>query len=151
MESERYFALLDTLEREPVLVVADTTLGAVAEGEFRKLRKSVRALGDDPTDDALHATRIKGKRARYAAELLEGKAARDLVDAAKGFQDVIGDHQDAIVAEERLRRLARGSSARAALAVGRLVERQRQRRSQARAAVPAAWARLERASRRAFS
>jgi CHAD domain-containing protein len=115
----------------------------------------VRKLGDEPSDDALHKVRIKGKRARYAAELAEpvtGKPAARFVGRAKRFQDVVGEHQDAVIAEERLRGLASELvSGEAVLATGRMIERQRQRRRDARAAVPQAWAKLERSGRRAWA
>jgi len=47
------------------------------------------------------------------------------IDRAKVVQDVIGDHQDACVAEDRLRALALRGGGKTGLAAGRLVERQR--------------------------
>jgi len=59
---------------------------------------------------------------------------------------VLGEHQDAIVAEARLRELlAKAPSSGAAFAAGRLVERERARKAAARAALPKAWRKLERA------
>jgi CHAD domain-containing protein len=73
------------------------------------------------------------------------------VKRAKAFQDVVGEHQDAVVAEERLRALIPAlASSDAVLAAGRVVERQRLRRREARAALPAVWAKLERSGRRAW-
>ena len=74
MSSDRYFTLLDTIElavAAPRFTGDDTPLAAIAKTEFRKLRRAVRALGEDPSDEELHAVRISGKRARYAAELAE--------------------------------------------------------------------------------
>ena len=48
-----------------------------------------------------------------------------MVERAKRLQDVVGEHQDAVVAEERLRALSEPATA---LLVGRLIERQRARR-----------------------
>ena len=79
MSSDRYFTLLDTIElavAAPRFTGDDTPLAAIARSEFRKLRKAVRALDKIPTDEELHAVRIKGKRARYAAELAEASAER---------------------------------------------------------------------------
>jgi hypothetical protein len=64
---------------------------------------------------------------------------------------VIGDHQDAVVAEGRLRELALRGGGKTGLAAGRLVERQRQRKREARRAYPPAWSRLEKAGRKTFS
>jgi CHAD domain-containing protein len=156
--SDRYHALLEALEaasRAPHARALDAPLDELAGAEFRRLAKAVKRLGDDPTDEALHAVRIKGKRARYAAELAEplvGKPAARVVSKAKSFQDVVGEHQDAVVAEERLRGLVSElGSDEAVLAAGRVVERERRRRLEARAALPRAWAKLERAGRSAWA
>jgi CHAD domain-containing protein len=158
MSSDRYFTLLDTIELAvgaPRFTGDDTSLAAIARTEFRKLRRAVRALSKQPSDDELHAVRIRGKRARYAAELAEastGKAATRFIRRAKRFQDVIGDHQDAVVAESELRRVAGLTRSRtAALAAGRLIERQRDKRRRARKAFPDAWSSLDAAGKRAWS
>jgi CHAD domain-containing protein len=158
MTSDRYFTLLDTIElavAAPRFTGDGKPLGAIAKTEFRKLRRAVRALGKDPSDDDLHAVRIRGKRARYAAELAEastGKAATRFIRRAKQFQDLIGDHQDAVVAEGELRRVAGLTrSQAAALAAGRLIERQEDTKRRKRRAFPKAWTRLEAAGERAWS
>jgi CHAD domain-containing protein len=158
MSEPRYFRLLDRLEAAaaaPQAREADASLEEIAAREFRKLRKAVKALPPDPPDDELHAVRIRGKRARYAAELAEGvvgKPARRFVQDAKRFQDVVGEHQDAVVAEERIRDLlGRTESAQAHLAGGRLIERERARRREARAAFPAAWDALEKSGKKAWA
>ena len=158
MSSDRYFKLLDTIElavTAPRFTGDDTPAAAIAKSEFRKLRKAVRALGQSPSDDELHAVRIKGKRARYAGELAEasrGKTATKFISKAKRFQDVVGDHQDAVVAESELRRAAGLTRSRsAALAAGRLIERQRAKKRRMRRAFPDAWADLDAAGKRAWS
>ena len=74
----------------------------------------------DLPDSALHRMRIQGKRARYAAELRRrprvrrtAQSARRFIEAARELQDVLGDHQDAVVAVRRLRELARVPADRA--------------------------------------
>jgi CHAD domain-containing protein len=155
--SDRYFRLLDAMEaavRGPRVQRGNVSLEKLAAKQFKKLRKSAEQLGPDSSDDELHRTRILGKRARYAAELAEpeaGKAARRLVDRAKSFQDVLGAHQDAIVAEARLRGLlAEQARSGAAFAAGRLVERERQRKREARDDLPKAWRDLDREARKAW-
>jgi CHAD domain-containing protein len=157
LRSDRYLRLLDRIEERlsaTPLPTSPISLREVAGDEFRKLRKAVRALGKQPTDAALHATRIRGKRARYAAELAElvvGKPASSFVRRAKAFQDVVGDHQDAVVAEERIRALlSRAGGTRTGFAAGRLIELQRARRREARAAFPSVWIELNRSGRRAW-
>jgi CHAD domain-containing protein len=157
MTSSRYDQLLDRLEAAAVAPrgqSADVSLSDIAAREFRKLRKAVRSLPPDPPDDQLHAVRIRGKRARYAGELAEGvvgKPARRFVRDAKVFQDVIGEHQDAVVAEHRIRGLLDDAAKpREHFVAGRLVERERERRRLARAGFPAAWATLDRSGKRAW-
>ena len=138
LDSDRYFSLLEALEG-PVATVADEpSLEEIHAAEHRLLRKAVRALGQDAPDDDLHAVRIKVKRARYAAELVGAQA---YVKAAKSLQDVLGEHQDAVVAEERLRALA-AKLPDAAVAAGRLLERERARALKSRDEWEAAWKRL---------
>jgi CHAD domain-containing protein len=143
LDHPRYDALLDRLEAAGDPPPAEESgrgpsLAHLWRAEHTGLRKVVRALGDDPDDDALHAVRIKVKRARYAAELgrLDG-----YVRAAKALQDVLGEHQDAVVAEARLRSLA-AAHPDAAVAAGRLIERERERREGTRDAWRTRWAAL---------
>jgi len=158
LTSERYLRLLDGLEaaaRGPRVQRGEVSLAKLAGKEFKRLRKAAEQLGPDATDAELHRARILGKRARYTAELAEdeiGKPARVFVERAKEFQDVLGAHQDAIVAEARLRGLLADSpGSGAAFAAGRLVERERRRRAQARAELPEAWRELGRAAKDAWS
>jgi hypothetical protein len=65
---------------------------------------------------------------------------------------VAGEHQDAVVAEERIRGLVAASrSQRAVLAAGILIGRQRERRRRAAAELPRAWARLDESVRRVWA
>ena len=153
----RYIALVERLDadtRAPPAARSNRTLRDLAAREFRRLRKAMRALGADPPDDELHAARIAVKRARYAAELAErstGRGATAFIREAKVLQDVLGDHQDAAVAEARIRALV-GARAPAvqAIAAGRVIERQHERRRAARAAYPKAWRDLERRANGVF-
>jgi CHAD domain-containing protein len=126
-----------------------------ARKEFERLAKAMAELAAEPSEDAVHRARIKGKRARYAAELLEddlGKSGSKLISATKRFQDVAGEHQDSVVAEDRIRALLDGTrSQRLALAAGILVARERERRARAVAALPDAWSRVEQAAAKAWS
>jgi CHAD domain-containing protein len=142
LRSDEYLALLDDTARtidelEPSGSAA--TLDELTGEAAAKLCKAVRKLPEEPANEELHAVRKKGKRARYAAEL----AGRDrLVKRAKKLQDVLGEHQDAVVAADRLRELAARAEPERALVAGRLVEREEERRLEARAAWPKAWRKL---------
>jgi len=133
--SDRYLALFDTftaaLDSIPQELAG--TAQTLAAGELRRFEKAAAAVPEEPTDDELHGLRIHAKRARYTAELgaLTGrKRFVRYVDAVVAAQDVIGAHQDAVVAEERLRALV---SPERALAAGRLIELERARRRDSRA------------------
>ncbi len=142
LRSDEYLALLDDTaqtidELEPS--GSAVTLDELADEAFARLRKAVRKLPDAPANEELHAVRKKGKRARYAAELAGWKKP---VKRARKLQDVLGEHQDAVVTAARLRELAAGSAPEQALVAGRLVEREEERRLQARKAWPKAWQKL---------
>ena len=116
------------------------------------MRRAVRALKKKPSDEALHEVRKRGKRARYAAELAGGKRARRFAEAARSFQDVVGHHQDAVVAEERLTAFVpKAKSSDAVFAAGRLLERQHTRRRKARKSLPKAWKKLDRQGRKLWA
>jgi CHAD domain-containing protein len=155
LDSPRYFSLLEKLERAadaPRVRTVDESLRRLAERDFKRLRRSVRALRTTPSDEAVHEVRKRGKRARYAAELAGGKRARKFADAAKSFQDVVGDHQDTVVAEERLTAFVpKAKTPDAVFAAGRLLERQNSRRRQARNSLPKAWKKLDRQGRKLWA
>ena len=127
LADERYFALLDAFAAAVASLpnLDAPGLRPLAAAALRKLDRAARRLPADPPDDELHALRIRAKRARYAAELAavgrSGKKLARYLDALKSLQDVIGEHQDAVVAEDEVRRVGGTTHA---LAAGRLVERQ---------------------------
>jgi len=86
---------------------------------------------------------------RPSAELsgADGGRAERFLSRAKALQDLLGEHQDAVVAERRLRELAlAGVSASEAFVAGRLAERQRVRRERVAKRLPKAWKRLRSSS-----
>lgn len=149
---DRYRLLLREVEGAPEAVTTngDATLEKAARKEFKRLRKVMKDVVQTPTDEAIHRARIKGKRARYATELVEaerGKPAAELISATKRFQDVAGKHQDAVVAEAELRAAVRGLRAqRTLLATGILVAAQQERRRAAAEELPAAWKQVDKAA-----
>lgn len=155
LESARYVALLEELERAaeaPRVRTVDASVANLASAEYRRLRRAMLRLGKNPSDEALHEVRKRGKRARYAAELAGGKRAKRFVELAKSFQDVVGEHQDAVAAEQRLTALVpKTKSPEAVFVAGRLLERQRLRRRKARRSLPKEWKKLERKGRKAWT
>lgn len=120
LESERYFRLLDALDEliaNPPLT-GETRKAAkqapeLLDHDWKRMRKAVRRMenAEDVVeqDHELHEVRKAAKRLRYAAESAEpvlGDEATGLVSRAKEVQEVLGDHQDSVVARELLRQLA---------------------------------------------
>jgi CHAD domain-containing protein len=113
LNSDRYLTLLDAIDE----LVANPD--AVEDDPVRRARKVLRkadrlldqALADG-ADAELHEARKTYKQARYAVEVFEdtgGKRAKKLIKALTDLQDVLGAHQDSVVAREILQDLA-GSS-----------------------------------------
>jgi len=143
--SRRYLDLLDDFaEQIDALAPSgdDATLSDLAKRELKKLRKHAGDTAEDAPDEELHELRKRGKRVRYAYELA-GKDA--VVKRAKALQDVLGEHQDSVVAETVLRDLA-STTPESALVAGRLIERERARRADARSSWRASWKKLARAT-----
>lgn len=157
LSSSRYLELLSRIElagEAPRWNGRRRSVRKLAAREFRKLERAAKALGPAASDAELHRVRVRGKRARYAAELAEaavGKRASRFVGRARKLQDVLGEHQDAVVADERLRELLRTRrDPELAFIAGRLVERQRERMLRARSDAPKTLKKLRRAGRRAW-
>ncbi len=147
LDDERYHLVLARLQLPPRLRprVDSVPLDRVARAQFRALARRVDRLGKRPDHAAVHRLRIALKRARYAAELSSPRDApgRAFVEAAKTLQTLLGEHQDAVVAETLLRTttVVDGATARA-FAAGRIAERQVARRARVMERLPAAWRRL---------
>lgn len=158
MASRRYVRLLDRLveaAEHPRLVVdgsvaARSVLPSLVARPWSRLRRQARQLlrrptSGAPSDDELHALRIRAKRARYAADLAApviGKPARGLVKRLGALQDELGDLHDTVVAEAWLRSAAR-SRGPAGVAAGLMIARLQAERAAHRAAWPDAWARVD--------
>ncbi|HET8787628.1 MAG TPA: CYTH and CHAD domain-containing protein [Actinomycetes bacterium] len=137
MAQEKYAVLLDDLvaaAAAPALLPggdrpAVEVMPPMVTRPWKRLRKEVRKAGDDPPDEVLHQIRIRAKRARYAAEAVEpvfGKPAEDFADAIADLQDVLGDHQDAVVGEAWLREAAASARRRdVAIVAGLLIAAER--------------------------
>jgi CHAD domain-containing protein len=144
LESARYAELLTLFANDLESLAASPVhirLGRLARAERKRLRGAYAALGAVPGDDELHSLRLKVKRARYSTELAARKRSEDVLRPLKSLQDVIGAHQDSVVAERRLRSLAEG---RAELAVEPIIEIEQARRQQARGELAGAWKRMRR-------
>jgi hypothetical protein len=114
MDSPRYLAILAVLRKwrvEPPVDPDTSTkelLKRARKGQKKADKRLATALTDG--DDAmLHRARKASKRARYAAELCRelgsSEQTKQTAKHYKGFQSVLGDHQDAVVASAALRRM----------------------------------------------
>jgi CHAD domain-containing protein len=133
-------ALLEAASRP-----ATELLPAIMRRPWKRLRREVEGIGSDRTDEALHAVRIKAKRARYAAESMlgvYGKPAGRFAAAAEELQDILGEHQDSVVAREWLR--AEATDAPSAYVAGEMATMEHRAALDARAAWPRAWRTLSR-------
>ena len=155
MRSARYLALLDRLivdACEPAVLPdaapapAAMALGVVMERPWTHLKAAMDGLGEDSPDADLHLARIRTKRARYAAEAVEpvfGRRARGFAREAAALQEVLGEHQDAVVAQRWLREVPAGGARRAFVAGG-LAMLERQAAATARGRWSGVWKRLSR-------
>jgi CHAD domain-containing protein len=154
LESDRYRHLLEALRGTSagtLLRRDDVTLEQLAAKEYRRLRKRGE-ITPSMSAARLHKRRIRIKRARYTAELVESRPkVKKFVLAAKHAQDALGVHHDAVVARRRLRELS-GAVGRAntALVAGRLIELQQARIERARDELPEVWTQLCRRGDRAW-
>ncbi len=132
---------------------ASVALAELVRRPWRRLSRSMAALGPAPEDEALHAVRIEAKRCRYALEAVApalGREASALAGAVAQLQTVLGDLHDAVVAEAWLREAAADASPAQALAAGELIALQRADAEASRRAWGAAWARASRKRPRAW-
>ncbi len=130
---------------------AADVLPALVRRPWKHLQQAVDQLGEDPPDEALHEIRIRAKRMRYAAEAVTGvigKPAQQLAGAVAAVQGVLGDLQDAVVAEEWLRRQAGSGSPSQALVAGELITYERLAQAACRAAWAKPWKAAAQKSRR---
>jgi CHAD domain-containing protein len=102
---------------------ARDVLPALVGQPWQRVQRRVRKAGDKPSDTQLHKIRIASKQLRYAAEAAEpviGKDARRTADRAKDLQTLLGDHHDAVAAEEWLQGVALDGTGAAGFAAGQL-------------------------------
>lgn len=119
LDGERYRALLSELARwsrglplaPGASKIDDADLVALARKAGKKAGKRVATAVRTGEDETLHRARKAGKRARYAAELVRPivgkKEARAGIDKYKNVQEILGEHQDAVVAAATLLELGR--------------------------------------------
>jgi CHAD domain-containing protein len=158
---DRYGELILALER----IIAHPCLGEegeatcrkalppLAASAWRRLKRGARALRRDDPDEEFHEVRKLAKRARYTAEMVapvlsgaSARGARRFIRGATRVQDVLGEHQDAIVAGEEVARLLECKADGPAFesAANRLIEGQARAAHAARGAFFEVWEKLDR-------
>jgi CHAD domain-containing protein len=140
LESDRYLGLLDAMD---ALVDEPQPDDAGALRRVRKVVRKADRLLDEATvsgvDAELHEARKVYKQARYAIEVFApstGKPGKRLVEVLTALQDVLGAHQDSVVAREVLREVA--GTAPDAFGYGVLYARQERVGEETLEALPAA-------------
>ena len=116
---------------------------ALIRRSWRRLKRAAKALERHSPDTQWHAIRIRAKQCRYAAEAVApvyGPQARRFAASVAAVQDILGDHQDTVVAEAWLRNTGAALTP-ACVAAGELITSMRLERARLRSKWPKAWKR----------
>jgi CHAD domain-containing protein len=160
LNSDRYRSLVKTLVAATEIPVLEDLAGEpcrlalppVATHAWKRLAKAARRLRPSAPVEDFHEVRKRAKRARYTAELVVPFLERELGGRATGFirlatrvQDLLGEHQDAVVAAAEIERgIAAHPDDRAFThAARRLLEDQHAAARAARAAFFKTWNKLD--------
>jgi len=161
LRGARYLRLLDLLvaAARSLPLLDDAAFPArdigpsLARRPWRALAKHVSRLGKKADRGELHEARILAKRARYAADAVApavGEPAKAFARAAADLQDVLGDVNDAFVAEARLHAWAETATESGAAAAAALAELERERAKRRRKEWRRAWKALSAPELRAW-
>jgi CHAD domain-containing protein len=145
-------AALDPPVTDAAFTRCDVTLLPLIARTWRRLVRSLDDVDDDGPSEPWHRARITAKRARYAVESVTGIFGRDmdkLADRLADVTEVLGDHQDAHVAQGILREIAREVDGPTGLSLGRLLEVERDVERADRARFRALWPDVRRTARKA--
>ena len=161
LSSQRYDELISTFQRfveagrSPATLqrAGDLSIGVGADALLLKatdkLLRSGRGIRNDSDPEKLHALRIQTKRARYLLECFNDcyeNRLEALLAGLRRLQNVLGDYQDTFIACGRLQTYAASRSTKKAnrqelLALGCLLQIQREHAEKARGRFPKAWRR----------
>jgi CHAD domain-containing protein len=160
LRSDRYQALIvslaDASARLPLTEEARTPcreiLPSLVYHSWKALKRGAGALDKDAPDEDFHEVRKRAKAARYAAEAVcesldrgARRAAKRFGRLARGVQDVLGVHQDAVVALGVIRDAAASHPHLGGFnfAAGRLLELQLRSADESRAGFFRIWPDLD--------
>lgn len=136
---------LNAIAQEP----ARDVMPELLERSFRKLARQVDDLRIDGNANDWHQARITAKRVRYSADALKiafnGTAER-LENSMSEITDILGDHQDACIAQDVLKELANqeGIDGHTGFAIGLLHEREYETEIQDRMEFHKLWPEVQR-------
>jgi CHAD domain-containing protein len=120
---------------------------------LKRVLNDGRAIKKDSADSQLHRLRIRCKRLRYACEFFSdvyGRGASAFAQRVTRIQDLLGDHQDAVVARSMLSEaIAHGPAPRRKArelyaGIGELMALHTQRAARDRRAFAKTWQRFDR-------
>ncbi|WP_165245051.1 CHAD domain-containing protein [Paludisphaera soli] len=113
LDGDRFRALMDELRAgvaDPPLVAkakkpCRKVLPPLVAAAWKRLRKDAEGLDAHTPDPVFHEVRKRAKRARYTTELIASalgpkveKRSQRVMRLARKIQDLLGEHQDAVVA-----------------------------------------------------
>jgi CHAD domain-containing protein len=162
LQADRYRQIVTALEssvehpalKDEAWEPCRTALPPLAAAAWRRLKKRARELDESDPDAEFHEVRKRAKRARYAAELIAPALARRIDKDAERFirlttrvQDVLGEHQDAIVASTEIEKFLdeHPQDQQVVAAAAKLLETQRRAADRARDKFFDVWGKLDRA------
>ncbi len=102
-------AAVDPPVTDAAFATCEQALLPLVARSWRRLARAIADLELDGPSHEWHEARIKAKRARYAADAAAGIFGRRMQNFARTLADVtelLGDHQDAHIAQSILRELA---------------------------------------------
>ncbi|PNE42310.1 MULTISPECIES: CYTH and CHAD domain-containing protein [Streptomyces] len=166
LDGPRYLALLENLHallgapplRRPAARPAPPVVAGAVLRDYERLAHRIEAALDTPAgparDEALHSARKAAKRIRYAAEAASpalGRPARAFVRRTKQVQQLLGDHQDSVVARAALRELATQArrAGESGFTFGLLYGREEALAARSERELPDLWAKVSRPRHRA--
>jgi CHAD domain-containing protein len=155
LDGPRFRHVVETLEEvatRPALADSaeqpcSNVLPPLVDQAWHRMAGASAKLSLAAPDEEWHRTRILAKRARYTAEtasLALGHRAEPVAAEARLVQEMLGEHQDAVVTAQRLTSLAQHYRGTRALVIGRLVEREHALARESEFAFLDGWPRIRR-------
>ncbi|ANS25896.1 hypothetical protein R1CP_05840 [Rhodococcus opacus] len=166
LNSRRYLDLLAGLDTFLVAVEASgdggpskkavaKSLRTLSKSVHKRVRKAASATTRAERDARTHRARKRAKRMRYAIEAtrsLTPKASDRAQTKFKGFQDVLGEYQDAVVARDHILAMVAEDqhSAESSLGLGMLLQRELDRGDTLTPLVKPEWKTARKAARKVW-